>query len=134
MKKIVSFVIAGVAMIGLSGCNLTNLDGGKTYTQVNIQDLTDGYLINGDDGSYKTIELSYCGNTYELYHEGTTFTGTFNVKSSTETINMFQKNPKKASYRIDTVNGFLEVGEKYTVKFNGYDITVTSIRKDSLCK
>jgi hypothetical protein len=134
MKKIVGFMIAGVAVVALSGCGPTNA-ADTTYDNVDISQLRNGYLITGDDNNNKNIELAYCGNTYELYHEKTTFSGTFNIKSSTNTINMFEKTPNsKASYRIDTVNGFLEKGEIYTIKENGYDITIESIRKDPWCR
>jgi hypothetical protein len=133
MKKILSLMTVAVAMVALSGCKgLT--PGGDTFTSIAITNLGDGYLISGEDGSYKTIELSYCGGRYELYHDGATHKGTFSIKSSTETINMFEKTPDDdASYRIDTENGYLEAGETYTIKFNGYDITVETIRQDSTC-
>ena len=133
MKKIVSLAVAGVAMLALSGCNYNNgnrdNDNGE-ISKVDILDLTKGYVVEGADQNNKNIELDFCSSRFTLYHDGAEHSGTFSIGNNDYRVNMFEKIPQKASYRIDTADGYLRVDSRYEIKFNGYDILIDTITEE----
>ena len=126
MKRIMSLAIAGVALVVLNGCKGTGGGSGS----VDILDLYKGYVIEGEDQNHKNVELDFCSNKFTLYHDGADYSGTFSIGNGDYRINMFQKTPQTASYRIDTTDGQLHVDESYEIKYNGYDILIDTITKE----
>jgi len=48
-------------------------------------------------------------------------------------INMFDYTPTGGSYRIDTFNNLVEVGERYSIDFHNDEIIVKRITEDLTC-
>ena len=68
MKKIVSFVIAGAAMIGLSGCNLDTGDGGGAAANIKIQRQAADYVEMPDKPNKTCTEIKNSPSSdYDLY-------------------------------------------------------------------
>ena len=141
MKKIVSIVLAATAVVALNGCGGGGSDtppagggtgsGPATYLDVDVLDLDNGYIIDGinDAGEYVTLE--YCNGEYDYYSGSGHWYGHFSI--SGDRINMFDDTSTGGSYRIDTYNNLLEVGEWYSIDFQNDEITVEQITEDLNC-
>ena len=135
MKKFMSLVFAGVAVFTLSACGGGDDDSTsvpKTYKGVEIKFLNDGFIIDGHNEADDFVTLEYCNGDY-LYRSGDGhWYGYFRIKN--DRINMYDKTSKHGgSYRIDTGNAFLEVGEEYSIDFQNDEIIVDTIIEDVTC-
>jgi predicted small secreted protein len=144
MKKIIGFVLAGMAMVALSGCN--TIPGQNpditTLSSVDIKNLKNGYIIKGyDDIHGRNVEFDFCGRYYDYYRDGAaTQSGHFRIADGNyytdSRINMWM-NDGHTSYRIDVDDnnrdGLLKVGETYKIKEQNEEIYVESITKDINC-
>ncbi len=137
MKRIMSVIIGGVAVVALSGCG-GGSGGGNNNPPVNqdilsvdIVDLDLGFIIDGQNDAGEDVTLEYCNGNYEYYSGSGHWYGHFSI--SGDRINMFDDTPTGGSYRIDTLNNYLEVGEWYSIDFQNDEITVDQITEDSNC-
>ncbi len=136
MKRIMSVIISGVAVVVLSGCGGGGGDdappsGPQTFNEVDIFDLDSGYIIDGYNDAGEDVTLEYCKGNYEYYSGSGHWYGHFSI--SNDRINMFDDTPAGGSYRIDTLNNYLEVGEWYSIDFQNDEITVEQITEDLNC-
>ena len=153
MKKMIALMIAGIAMVGLSGCNTTGTPSnndwegsgnqrGTTTQALDITELHNGFIVFGHDyNKGRDVEIDFCGREYAYYREGdTTQEGTFNIKKGERLersrINFFM-NDGHTSYRIDTEDdndyGQIQVGHTYPIKFQNEEIHVETIATWSGC-
>ncbi len=141
MKRIMSVIIGGVAVVALSGCGGGGGDnppvsgGGGNNPSVNqdvdILDLDLGFIIDGHNDAGEDVTLEYCNGNYEYYSGSGHWYGHFSI--SGDRINMFDDTSTGGSYRIDTLNNYLEVGEWYSIDFQNDEITVEQITEDLNC-
>lgn len=115
MKKIVSLAVAGVAMLALSGCNLTDIGG--VINKLDIQDLRKGYGIAGSGSKGKRVVIEFCGNGYDYYRGGSHIEGgTFNIVNGTIQLSKVDMYPRAGgSYAIETDTGYFVRGDAYQV-------------------
>ena len=130
MKKMIALVIAGVAMIGLSGCNITNFDGNPsndTIGQVYNDELSLGYKISGTDTTIgEKADFCFYGNSYVYGRGDEYFEGTFSISGGDI---VFKDQTDGGAYRLET-NG--EIIRGYTYYFGttlSNNINVTTIAR-----
>ena len=122
MKKLIKLLILSVAVVFFTGCGgVTDDTAGST--SVNIYDLTYGYSIQGTDSNYNSVELVYCGSSYDYYRGSSHFYGYFEIDGSDIVMSDYTDGGR---YRLDSYNGLIEEGYNYYVNYP-YDITVSYI-------
>ena len=140
MKKLVSVLVSGVAVVALSGCgggtdDSIGDDGGANFPQsfnsIDVIYLQDGFIIDGHNRAGENVTLQFCRERYDYYSGPGYWYGHFNING--DRINMFDDTPTGGSYRIDTYNNFLEVGIEYPIDFQNDEIIVDQITEDLSC-
>lgn len=139
MKKLVSVLTLGVAMVALNGCGAgtdgsTDNSGGnfpQSFSSVDVSYLQDGFIIDGHNAAGENVTLEYCHNGYHYYSGAGYWYGHFSIKE--DRINMFDETPTGGSYRIDTYNYKMEVGVGYSIDFQNDEIIVEQITEDLNC-
>jgi hypothetical protein len=139
MNKFINMLFLGLSLLAFSACGSS--DSSQTpsienpiiesYPIVNLQDLEDGYIVSGVNDSGQNVTLSFCFDKYDYYSGDSQWYGYYTLNG--QRINMFDETPTGGSYRIDTFNGRLEVGEIYTIDFQNDEIIVESIIDDVRC-
>jgi len=115
MKKIILLALAGVAMVGLSGCNIEGLHGNTS--KVDINDLaTNGYAIYADGSKGKQVVIDFCTDNHYFYSRGGVQVedGDYYISNGEITISM-NATSNTGSTRIDTDDGYLHTGRTYQV-------------------
>jgi hypothetical protein len=130
MKKIVTGSMLVCSMILLNGCGggSSTEDGGQpldsAYEYIEINNLWEGYEIEGISSRNEDIVLFYCRDGhYEYYRNNEKFTGSYIIVD--DEIQMIDD--KGGSYVIETGNTLLEVGEIYPCDSLGRDLQVSGI-------
>ena len=139
MKKLMSMAFAGVALVALNGCGSSGGDdnapvepiGPITFGAVDVLDLPQGYIIDGYNEAGEDVTLEFCNDDYDYYSGPDHWYGEFFIID--DRINMLDETPTGGSYRIDTDNYKLEVGEKYYIDFQNDEIIVEQITEDLSC-
>jgi len=143
MKRLMSILLSGTAVVALSGCGggggaSPNSGGGTgggsgpaTFSSVDILYLGDGFIIDGYNEAGEDVTLEYCNDSYEYYSGSGHWYGHFNING--DRINMFDDTPTGGSYKIDTINNLLEVGVEYPIDFQNDEIIVEQITEDLNC-
>ena len=138
MKKVLSVIVGGVAVMALNGCGGgespsgdNDPDSPQTFQGIDIIDLDQGYIIDGHNDAGEDVTLEYCKGNYDYYSGPNHWYGHFSIKD--DRINMFDDTPTGGSYRIDTINNYLEVGQWYSIDFQNDEIIVDQITEDLGC-
>ena len=134
MNQWMSLVVIAIAVFTLSGCG-GGSDGGfdpsNRLTQVDVDALKLGYIIDGYNKAGEDVTLEYCNNNYTYYTGPSSFYGHFTINA--DRINMFDDTPTGGSYRIDTLNYLLEIGREYSIYVQNDEIIVEQITEDLNC-
>lgn len=141
MNKFMSLALSGVTVIVLSGCgggsdgdsggDSGGSTGPDTFSAVDVLGLDQGYIIDGYNESGEDVTLEYCNGSYDYYSGSGHWYGHFSINA--DRINMFDDTPTGGSYRIDTFNNLIEVGEEYSIDFQNDEIIVEQITEDLSC-
>jgi hypothetical protein len=140
-KKLFGLLLLGSMVLALSGCggggggDNSPSDGGgqspQTFSEVDVLDLNNGFIIDGRNDAGEDVTLEYCKGNYEYYSGSGHWYGHFSIKN--DRVNMFDDTLTGGSYRIDTINNYFEVGEWYSIDFQNDEITVEQITEDLSC-
>ncbi len=140
MNKFIQIVFLGLSFLAFTGCGSSDSSSlppsredpiAQSYDVVDLLDLKDGYIVSGENDSGQNVTLSFCFDDYNYYSGDRQWNGYYRLNG--QRINMFDETPTGGSYRIDTFNGLLEVGEIYTIDFQNDEIFVRSILEDLSC-
>lgn len=137
MNNFIKMILLGITLLALTACGGSSDNSvapaieEPTYDRVKIENLQDGYIVSGLNDNGENVTLSFCLDNYNYYSGNGHWNGYYTLNR--QRINMFDETPTGGSYRIDTFNGLLEVGEIYTIDFQNDEIIVHSILADSSC-
>jgi len=126
MKNIIRLLLALFAVFALNACGAAGnaLTGNTDLKSVDINNLQDGYVINGYNNANQDIQLIYCRNTYSYYRGNKTFKGRFSIANGGIKLDMYDNDG--GSYFIQT-DGYLYVGKYYSINYVSDEISITSI-------
>lgn len=137
MKKYIGFVLAGVAVLVLGGCGEGTNDILEEKSSVNIENLKQGYTIEGHNTIDNTfMELDFCEDKTYIYDNQTRqqqIYGNFNINRDGLWINMwYYENNKEMSTRLEATMdgnyGYLIKNETYElVGMSNYTFTIDAI-------
>ena len=121
-----TLLVISLSVFVLNSCGeLANFD----ITSTNINDLYQGYTIEGHNTKNNVLRFTYCDAGY-TYKRGTEFfAGRFNINNSQVVINMFDA--KGGSYIWDTSTGYINVGQEYYIYDVNDEIIVDGIYKSN---
>jgi len=131
-KRLLGLLVSGSMVLALNGCgggsgSGDNGGGGQqpsNIERIDIDNLSEGYEINGVNNRDESIRLLYCSDGhYEYYRNNEYFEGTYNIKY--DEIQMSDNNG--GSYVIETGDYTLELGEVYPCDSLGRDLEINSI-------
>jgi hypothetical protein len=132
MKKVILLALAGVAMIGLSGCNTEGLQG--NISKVDINDLArNGYAIYANGSKRKQVVIDFCADNHYFYFRGGVQVedGDYYISNGEITISM-KAASNTGSTRIDTDDGYLHTSTTYRVE-GIEDIAIYEISNNPKC-
>ena len=119
MKKIILLALAGVAMVGLGGCNVSDITGGESTVQVYTDNLYKGYRVSGYDSTIgKDTDLCFDGNNYVYGRGAEYFDGTYYTSGGDI---VFRDATDGGSYRLITGG---EIVKGYIYDFSGISNTI----------
>ena len=137
-KRLLGLLVSGSMVLALNGCgggSGSGDNGGgqspQTFSDVNVLDLEQGFIIDGHNNAGESVTLEYCDDNYKYYSGSGYWYGHFNING--DRINMFDDTSTGGSYRIDTLNNLLEVGQYYSIDFQNDEIIVDAITEDLGC-
>ncbi len=144
MKKILLMIVVSVVAMIMSGCSgayggasTDGYDDSSRDTggyqvdthKVSLADLYDGYCIQGHQSNGKDVDLGFDDSSDYIYirYGDTKFNGQFDITNAGYTISFYDDDG--GSYRIDTDDGYLHKGERYTITGINRDIIIDDILK-----
>lgn len=146
MQKIIRLCSSAIAVIALSACGGTSSTSNaeedniievedilpQSYAFVDVLDLDDGYIAKGQNFSGEEVSLGFCLGSYTYNSADESWYGSYSLNG--QRINMFDETDTGGSYRIDTFNSLLEVGEAYTIDFQNDEIIIEEIIDNIACR